>query len=342
MRARLPQKLNTIRIMDCTESGFREVRGYPCCSKNIGKRAKHYRKTLPAMMKANQKRSFNTCFYEALNNFDRNDYCITCTFGKDISDADRVKLVKNMLTRLRRFYKKIGAVLRYQMFWGRGDENEELHVHTLVNRIDGFSFKELLEVLRDRLNKIDVHIQRIGEKWSYTTPDYIIIKATVIYLYQHWGTLSEADRTITTMNNDRWRPSRTLNKVEVTEEYDDDETEQPVEKSPFKLLNSLWKAWQKSKEDFNDLLEKIYVGYRVMGYGYDRGKCPFYIDEYGNVFFRVELARVGSKMDYGNRTVIEKYKSGNIEHRYVVDTFTGEVIRELEVDLTTGTMRQVA
>jgi predicted metal-dependent hydrolase len=28
-----------------------------------------------------------------------------------------------------------------------------------------------------------------------------------------------------------------------------------------------------------------------MGYGYDRGKCPFYIDDYGNVFFNVELAK---------------------------------------------------
>ena len=77
------------------------------------------------------------------------------------------------------------------------------------------------------------------------------------------------------------------------------------------------------------MIAKIYVGYRVMGYGYDRGKCPFYIDDYGNVFFNVELARVGSKMDYGNKTVTKKYRSGNVEHRYVVDTITGEIIKEI-------------
>lgn len=336
MSSRLPQRFNTIRTLDCTESGFREIRGYPCCNNNRGKRTKHYRKTLPAMMKANEKRSFNTCFMEALNNFDRNDYCITCTFGKAISDANRVKLVKNMLTRLRRFYNKIGAVLRYQLFWGRGDENEELHVHILVNRIDGITFEELLKVLRDRLNKIDVHLQRIGEKWNHSTPDYIIIIVTVIYLYQHWGTLTEADRKITTMNNDRWRPSRTLNKVEVTEEYDDDETEQPVEKSPYKQLNMLWNAWQKGKEDFNDMIAKIYVGYRVMGYGYDRGKCPFYIDDYGNVFFKVELAKIGSRVDCGHRTTTQKVKQGDVEYLYVIDTITGEVVKEYSSELATA------
>lgn len=323
------QKLNTIRIMDCTESGFKEIKGYPCSKSHVGKRNKKYRKTLPAMMKANQKRSFNTCFHEALNNFDRNDYCITCTFGKGISDVEKVKLVKNMLTRLRRFYKKIGAVLRYQIFWGRGDENEKLHVHILVNQIDRFSFKELLEVLRDRLNKIDVHLKKIGEDWSPSSNDYEIIKATVIYLYQHWDTLTEADRKTTTMNNDRWRPSRTLYKVEVTEEYDDDETEQPEEKSPYKQLNFLWNAWQKGKEDFNDMIAKIYVGYRVMGYGYDRGKCPFYIDDYGNVFFKVELAKIGSKVDCGNRTTTQKARQGEVEYIYVIDTITGEVIKEI-------------
>lgn len=336
MGSRLPQRFNTIRTLDCTESGFREVRGYPCSANHIGKRTKRYRKTLPAMMKANEKRSFNTCFMEALNNFDRNDYCITCTFSKAISDAERVKLVKNMLTRLRRFYNKIGAVLRYQMFWGRGDENEELHVHILVNRIDGITFEELLKVLRDRLNKIDVHLQRIGEKWNHSTPDYIIIIVTVIYLYQHWGTLTEADRKITTMNNDRWRPSRTLNKVEVTDEYDDDETEQPVEKSPYKQLNALWKAWQKGKEEFNDLISEIYVGYRVMGYGYDRGKCPFYIDDYGNVFFKVELAKIGSRIDCGNRTTTQKVRQGDVEYLYVIDTITGEVVKEYSSELATA------
>ena len=336
MRARLPQRFNTIRTLDCTESGFREVRGYPCSANHIGKRTKRYRKTLPAMMKANEKRSFNTCFMEALNNFDRYDYSICCTFGNDISDADRVKLVKNMLTRLRRFYKKIDAVLLYQMFWGRGDENEELHVHILVNRIDRITFEELLKVLRDKLDKIDVHLQEIGKNWSAEAPDYEIIRATILYLYQHWGTLTEADRKITTMNNDRWRPSRTLNKVEVTEEYDDDETEQPVEKSPYKQLNFLWKAWQKGKEDFNDMIAKIYVGYRVMGYGYDRGKCPFYIDDYSNVFFKVQLAKKGSRIDCGNRTTTQKLRQGEVEYIYVIDTITGEVVKEYSSKLATA------
>lgn len=336
MSSRLPQRFNTIRTLDCTESGFREIRGYPCCNNNRGKRTKRYRKTLPAMMKANEKRSFNTCFMDALNNFDRNDYCITCTFGKAISDADRVKLVKNMLTRLRRFYNKIGAVLRYQMFWGRGDENEELHVHILVNRIDSVTFEELLKVLRDKLGKIDVHLQELRKKWSSANNDYLIIKTTILYLYKHWSTLTEADRKTTTMNNDRWRPSRTLNKVEVTDEYDDDESEQPVEKSPFKQLNSLWNAWQKGKEEFNDLIAKIYVGYRVLGYGYNRGKCPFYIDDYGNVFFKVELAKIGSRIDYGNRTTAQKIKQGDVEYIYVIDTITGEVIREYSSNLLTA------
>lgn len=331
MSSSLPQRFNTIKTLDCTESGFREVRGYPCRINHIDKRMKRYRKTLPAMMKANEKRSLRTCFQEALNNFDKKDYSITCTFSEDISDDERVKLVKNMLTRLRRLFKKIGVVLRYMIFWGRGDENEALHVHILVNRIDSVTFEELLDVLRDKLDKITVYLQEIGKNWSAEATDYEIIRATILYLYQHWGTLTEADRKITTMNNDRWRPSRTLNKVEVTEEYDDDETEQPVEKSPYKQLNFLWKAWQKGKEEFNDLISKIYVGYRFLRYGYYNHKCPFYIDDYGNVFFKVELAKIGSRIDHGNKTTTQKVRQGGVEYRYVIDTLTGEVTKTIQL-----------
>lgn len=331
MKKRTFQKYNTLRIMDCTESGFREIRGYPCSVNHIGKRTKRYRKTLSAMMKANEKRSFKTCFLEALNNFSRYDYCITCTFKPDISDTERVKLIDKMLIRLRRYYKKTDAILRYLMFWGRGDENENLHVHILANRLEEISFNQFKEILSGKQHKINIHINEIGEKRKTINEEGDVIEATIRYLYKHWDTLTDEDKKLTKMNNDHWRPSRTLNKVEMTEEYDDDETEQPVKKSPHKQLNALFKAWCKGSDYFDKKAEKMYKGFRVLRYGYDNGKCPFYIDPYNNVFFRIELAKIGSKIDsFSNRTTI-KTNHDNIEHRYVIDKCTGEVIKEYDV-----------
>ena len=187
----------------------------------------------------------------------------------------------------------------------------------------------------------------MSEGWSPSATDKEVIEAVIRYLYPHPETLTDKDKKLTKMNKAHWIPSRTLNKVEVTEQYDDDETEQPLEKSPYAQLNLYLKAWQRSPEDFNALVEKYNPDHCVIDYGYydsnRKMKSPFFVDAYGNVFFKVRLARVGSKIYSGSqKTVIKKYKSGNIEHRYVVDTFTGEVIRELEVDLITGTMRQVA
>lgn len=344
MRVRLPQRFNTLRTLDCTESGFREVRGYPCCSKNIGKRAKHYRKTLPAMMKANQKRSLRTCTLEALNNFDKDDVCITFSFAPDTSDEERYRLFINAIRHLRKKYKYLSLILIYLLFWGRGKENNELHAHLIVKR--NIDFNELRKLLCLK-GKIDIHIQRMSEGWSPSATDKEVIEAVIRYLYPHSETLTDKDKKLTKMNKAHWIPSRTLNKVEVTEQYDDDETEQPVEKSPYKQLNLYLKAWQRSPEDFNALVEKYNPDHCVIDYGYfdinRKMKSPFFVDIYGKVFFKVRLARVGSKIYSGSqKTVIKKYKSGNIEHWYVVDTFTGEVIRELEVDLITGTMRQVA
>ena len=334
-----PQKYNTLRKMECSESGYKELRAFHCCSAHRGKRAKRYRATLPAMVSANKKRSLRTCTLEALNNFDKDDVCITFTFAPDTSDEERYRLFINAIRHLRKKYKYLSLILIYLLFWGRGKENNELHAHLIVKR--NIDFNELRKLLCLK-GKIDIHIQRMSEGWSPSATDKEVIEAVIRYLYPHSETLTDKDKKLTKMNKAHWIPSRTLNKVEVTEQYDDDETEQPFEKSPYRQLSAYWKAWCKSANDFKELVERLNPDYRVQRYRYDDGQSPFYIDEYGQIFFGVELVRIGSKMDYGNRTVIEKYKSGNIEHRYVVDTFTGEVIRELEVDLTTGTMRQVA
>ncbi|MBQ8962057.1 MAG: hypothetical protein IJ071_12740 [Ruminococcus sp.] len=383
------QQLSTLRRLVCSESGYEELRGFPCCSAHTGKREKRYRATLPAMVSANSRRSFNTCFLEALNNFDRNDFCITLTFKDSVLDTDRYNLLQNMKKRLQRKYGKHKnkkgkwvSNLKYMIFWGRGDIENQLHVHMLVNKIVGLRFDELCEICRGKgvdvsayrgaetiegvavelpsvpeaehiqryneltgkklVEKANAHINEIGKDYLLSVPDYEIIERTIWYLYKHWDTLTDEDKKLTKMHKAHWIPSRTLNKVEVTESYDDDETEQPFEKSPYKQLSAYWKAWQKSPEDFNTLVERLNPGRLVYGYRYNNGQSPFYIDEYGQTFFGVELVRIGSKMDYGNKTVIKKFRSGNVEHRYVVDTFTGEVIKEYELDLTTGKMLQVA
>ena len=84
------------------------------------------------------------------------------------------------------------------------------------------------------------------------------------------------------------------------------------------------------------MIAKIYVGYRVMGYGYDSGKCPFYIDDYGNAFFKVQLAKKGSRIDCGNRTTTQKLRQGEVEYIYVIDTITGEVVKEYSSKLATA------
>ena len=272
----------TWRIIKAQNSGYAELRIYPCNRQNK-RRIKKYCKTLEAVRKGNKKRSFETCFHTALDNFGLGDYIVTLTFS--VRDFQSVKKQYDLFVkRLQRLYCSKGKVLKYITFWGRGNKLNHLHCHLLVNAdVDK-------QAILSKAHGIDVDVRKISETYCGQI-EQNVIRHCVAYLWSHWDSLSDNDRMYI---KKRWYSSLRLNKMEV-EERDDDEFDRPIEDSPSKLLRALSRA--KNIDRIETIIKSIYPEYKVNRLGYDYGSSAIYRDSYGNTFAKIELVKVGSKCD---------------------------------------------
>lgn len=290
----------TWRIIKAQNSGYAELRIYPCNRQNK-RRIKKYCKTLEAVRKGNKKRSFETCFHTALDNFGFGDYIVTLTFSvRDFQSTN--KQYDLFVKRLQRLYCSKGKVLKYITFWGRGDKLNHLHCHLLVNA--DVDKQDILSKAKD----IDVDVKTIKEAYLGEI-EQNVIRHCVAYLWSHWDSLNYDDRVYI---KKRWYSSLKLNKMNI-EEINDDETDRPIKASPSKLLKALSRA--RSSESIQRLIKALYPGYRVNRLGYDYGNAATYRDSFGNLFAKIELVKVGSKYD---ERVIEYLG-------YRINSVTGEV-----------------
>lgn len=293
-------KAHTMRMIKANNSGFAELRIYPC-NRHNRRREKRYMKTLEAVRKGNKKRSFETCFQTALDNFGLGDFVVTLTFSTQ--DCSEIRKQYDLLIkRLQRLYSSKGQTLRYMAFWGRGNKLNHLHCHLLVNAdVDK-------QAILSKAHGIDVDVRRISETYCGQI-EQDIIRYCVAYLWSHWDSLNYDDRVYI---KKRWYSSLKLNQMEI-EERDDDEIDRPVKDSPSKLLKALSRA--RSSESIQRLIKALYPGYRVNRLGYDYGNAATYRDSFGNLFAKIELVKVGSKYD---ERVIEYLG-------YRINSVTGEV-----------------
>lgn len=293
-------KAHTMRMIKANNSGFAELRIYPCNRQN-NRRIKKYCKTLEAVRKGNKKRSFETCFHTALDNFGLGDYIVTLTFS--VRDFQSIKKQYDLFVkRLQRLYSSKGLILKYMAFWGRGNKQNHLHCHLLVNA--DVDKQDILSKAKD----IDVDVKTIKEAYLGEI-EQNVIRHCVAYLWSHWDSLNYDDRVYI---KKRWYSSLKLDKMEILER-DDDEIDRPLKDSPSKLLKAIRRV--KDFDKIERIIEVLYPGYRVNRLGYDYGSTATYRDSYGNLFAKIELVKKDSKYD---ERVIE-YMG------YRINSVTGEV-----------------
>lgn len=282
----------TKKLLEGRESGYAELRIFPACNHSC-KRRRRYQKTLHSQQRANDRRSCRVCFLEAVENFFNNDWFLSITFKETISDADRLKLVKEKIIRsFRGTCHSKGLPLKYIYNWGRGRKNGNLHCHMLLN--NAVSYEDLL-ACEKAYPGVHIGIERINSQKAYEN-DADNIRYIIYYVfYKHWDSLTDDDKK---MIGKRYYGSRTLNKLTITE-TDDDQIDRPIEESPTKLAKAIAKATD--FKEINEIIGDVFPGYRLSGYYYDYGatKRPCYMDQYGQLFVRLEMVKIGSKLDGG-------------------------------------------
>ena len=115
-----------------------EIRLYPN-NGNQTVRAKKSKKTVRSMVAVNKRNAFEICYLEAIETFTPDDYCLTISFPKNMSDDERLKQFKNMIKRLQRLYKAHGQALQYMYFVGRSKSECMIHFHIIINQIDSIT-----------------------------------------------------------------------------------------------------------------------------------------------------------------------------------------------------------
>lgn len=279
----------TKKLLEGLESGYAELRIFPACNHSC-KRRRRYQKTLLSQQRANHKHSFWVCFMIAIENFCNNDWLLSITFSEDIKDADRLKMLKEKVIRfLMRKCNVKGLTMKYLYCWGRGDINENLHCHMLLNSF--VSFEDLI-ACEKAYPGVHLDIKRIQNCRNRET-DFENILIIISYMFKHWDSLTDDDKK---MIGKRYYGSRSLNKLTITE-TDDDQIDRPIEDSPTKLAKAIAKATD--FEEINEIIGDVFPGYRLSGYYYQHGgtKRPCYMDQYGQLFVRLELVKIGSKLD---------------------------------------------
>lgn len=101
-----------------------------------GKRRSKCHPTSDIQKRLNQKNREKWLLRLVRENFGRNDYITTLTFGKgnEPTSLDEAKrIIRNFLTRLRRRYKKAGTELKYIYTIERGKKNGRWHYHLFLS-----------------------------------------------------------------------------------------------------------------------------------------------------------------------------------------------------------------
>lgn len=304
MKARFTRNY-TSKLIEGLNSGYGELRLYPCC-KHSSKRVRRHRKTIHSQQRANDRRSCAVCFLEAVENFGNQDFFLTVTFSPTLSIDKRISLVKKVIRFLQRVSKRNGAVLKYIYNWGRGEIDNQLHVHMLLNNV--VSFADIIKC--ENLYK-GVHIDIQNIRYPRYSTDEDNIRHIIYYVfYKHWYSLTDEDKKLICK---RYYGSRSLEKYAITEK-DDDEIDRGIEESPAKLMTAIINA--ADTEAIDRIVRRVFKGYRLEGYIYHEGNSPIYTDPYGQSFARLKLVKIGSRLD----------KNYIIRRGLKIDRYTGEVI----------------
>lgn len=131
--------------------------------------------------------------------------------------------------------------------------------------------------------------------------------------YKHWYSLTETDKS--TLVKKRYYGSQSLNKMIITETTDD-EIDRPIDQSPTKLMKEIAKCEPDDKHAIDMIIRDVFPGYRLDGFFYNRNSTAIYKDDFGQLFCKLRLVKIGSTLD-----------RGYIEYNKLkIDPDTGEIL----------------
>lgn len=285
---------HTLRKIDCTNSGYTRFSIYPTPREYKGK---HRKKTtspekLAAIAKNNSKIARRNFICYVLENFTPKDYCVTLTFPADTVDEIRYREMKKCIERIRYLYGKHNAILKFILVWGRGEENNMLHCHILINRHPDISYNDLWAVVNKYNHKSkqtthNYHVQKIKNKYGRGSK-IDTMKATAYYFIKHWSTLLPEDEVLIKR---RWYKSNTVSRP-LDDRLSDKFSEADVlAVSPTAMMKKLRHAMEYGSLD--DAVEKLFPEYIIV----PSSPINLYTDILGRWHFEVELIRKNSPLD---------------------------------------------
>ncbi len=289
---------HTLRRINCRNSGYTRFSIYPTPREYKGR---HHKKTtspeqLAAIAKNNTKIAQRNFICYAVANFMPKDYCVTLTFPTQMSDDVRYSEMKKCIERLRYYYNKHDAKLKFILVWGRGELNNMLHCHILVNSHPNIVYNDLWAAVnkynyKTKQTEHHFHIQKIGSKYGRGSK-IDTMKATSYYLIKHWSTLLPEDERIIKR---RWYKSNSVSRPlddRLSDKFNEADV-LPV--SPTMMMKKLRHA--KEYGSLDEMVEKLFPEYIK----FPLSQVHLYQDFIGRWHFEIELIRKNSPFDEGSR-----------------------------------------
>ncbi len=125
-------------------------------------------------------------------NFNITDFSLRITFPTEMSDTERIENIKRFIRKLRKLYADIGIILRYIYVIGRGEVNNNIHVHLLANRIQR-KYIDNIEKIGAEFG-LTIRVRTI--KNNSTDSKINILQRTAKYLFGHYKILTDDDKMI--------------------------------------------------------------------------------------------------------------------------------------------------
>lgn len=288
---------HTLRRINCRNSGYTRFSIYPTPSRYKGRHRKNTTspEQLAAIAKNNSKLAQKNFICYVVENFIPEDYCVTLTFPSSTVDEVRYREMKKCIERLRYHYNKHDAKLKFILVWGRGEMNNMLHCHILINSHPDIIYNDLWAAVnkyncKSKQTTHNYHIQKIRNKYGRRSK-IDTMKATAYYLIKHWSTLLPEDDQIIKR---RWYKSNSVSRPlddRLSDKFNEAD-DLPI--SPTMMMKKLRHA--KEYGSLDEMIEKLFPEYIK----FPMSQVHLYQDFIGRWHFEIELIRKNSPFDECN------------------------------------------
>ena len=305
------------RLQTVTGQEYMQVCWSPYRGSLTKPRRPKYQSTARAQAKGNDRRAHDWFIKAVIDNFYQDDFFVTVTFPPEMPNTERIHKAKCFIERVKYLYLKKKKYnpdeFRYIKVWGRGEECENLHMHFLIPRLE----IEKFEIIEKQQN-LNVDVKKIKKAYPGNC-EKDVLESCANYLWQHYSTLEQEDMQLITTRY----YSHNLRKVSVTEKLST-EHNLPNEQDPQKQLMQLMSA--QDDETIDSYIRQWFKGYRCSNYVYGNRHKPWVADEYGQIYCKLDLVKIGSRLDDKIFFRFHYDEKNEKVEKYKIDSTSGEVL----------------